>query len=283
MARNYYCLVAGLRELALDSERKGFDARELIDSIKEELTKSDRAVVDVLYTSYDIANIVSLKKKLNRFSILGNLDRQQMESQMVHPDLLPSFMARIVSAFNDPDNAEYEDVDHNERFERALYESYYQQCAKSSCRMLRDWSRFDRMLRNICAATAARKQGTAVADVVVGHDEAVETMSRSAAADFGLKIELDWAEQAASIVTDSSDLLERELKLDRLRWDNVDEMSTFDYFDLNAVVAYLIKVNIVHRWTELDAAQGRAMFHRLTKSLSGEEALQRAVEEVQNS
>ena len=36
--KNYYCLVAGLREYALDSETKGFDAKEIISQIEEELS-----------------------------------------------------------------------------------------------------------------------------------------------------------------------------------------------------------------------------------------------------
>ena len=35
--KNYYCLVAGLREYTLDADTKGFDAREIIAEIEEEL------------------------------------------------------------------------------------------------------------------------------------------------------------------------------------------------------------------------------------------------------
>jgi len=48
-ATEYYYLVAGLREWTLDSDTKGFDAREIIDDIVEELTKRDREAVRLLY------------------------------------------------------------------------------------------------------------------------------------------------------------------------------------------------------------------------------------------
>ena len=40
--KNYYCLVASLREYTLEADKKGFDAREVIDEIRQELSKSDR-------------------------------------------------------------------------------------------------------------------------------------------------------------------------------------------------------------------------------------------------
>jgi len=52
-ATEYYYLVAGLREWTLDSDTKGFDAREIIDDIVEELTKRDREAVRLLYAYYD--------------------------------------------------------------------------------------------------------------------------------------------------------------------------------------------------------------------------------------
>ena len=42
-------MVAGLREWTLDSDTKGFDVREIIDEIVDELTTSDREAVRMLY------------------------------------------------------------------------------------------------------------------------------------------------------------------------------------------------------------------------------------------
>ena len=40
--RNYYSLVAGLKEYALEADNKGFDAREIIETIRCELSSGDR-------------------------------------------------------------------------------------------------------------------------------------------------------------------------------------------------------------------------------------------------
>ena len=68
-----------------------------------------------------------------------------------------------------------------------------------------------------------------------------------------------------------SNLLEKERKIDLIRWSIASELSLFDYFDLNAVMCYLVKVCIVARWSVLDRATGRAMFERLMAELDGKE------------
>lgn len=47
--KNYYCLVASLREYTLEADKKGFDAREVIDEIRQELSKSDRRALELFY------------------------------------------------------------------------------------------------------------------------------------------------------------------------------------------------------------------------------------------
>ena len=45
--KDYYCLIAGLREYSLDAEKKGFDAPAIIAEIKEELSARDRRTVEL--------------------------------------------------------------------------------------------------------------------------------------------------------------------------------------------------------------------------------------------
>ena len=58
-------------------------------------------------------------------------------------------------------------------------------------------------------------------------------------------------------------------KIDLIRWNEAVELATFDYFDINSILSYLSRVNIVARWTQLDAVRGREMFERLMAELDG--------------
>ena len=41
-ATQYYCLVASLKEYALDADTKGFDARAIVSGILEEVNRGER-------------------------------------------------------------------------------------------------------------------------------------------------------------------------------------------------------------------------------------------------
>ena len=74
-------------------------------------------------------------------------------------------------------------------------------------------------------------------------------------------------------VNDEANLVEKEHKIDLIRWNEAAELATFDYFDVNAILSYLVRINIVARWTLLDAARGREMFARLLAELDGKELI----------
>ena len=67
-----------------------------------------------------------------------------------------------------------------------------------------------------------------------------------------------------------------ERKLDLIRWDMASELSVFDYYDVNAVLAYLVKANMVARWSRLDRKFGREIFERLRGELDGRELINKS-------
>ena len=60
--KNYYCLVAGLREYSLDADTKGFNARAIIEEILEGVSARDARCVRLLYGYYDCENLVNFRK-----------------------------------------------------------------------------------------------------------------------------------------------------------------------------------------------------------------------------
>lgn len=276
MARNYYTLVAGLREYALGHEPKGFDARAIINDIREQLSGRDIDCLRLLYYYYDIENIINLREGRGHFSQLGNFTREELEEQIREAGSLPGFIADTIMAYDDPANADFEDLDRDKAFERSLFESYYRECAKSGCKFIRLWGEFDRNLRNLSAAFTARRLGRTVADVLVGDGLVADTISRSSAADFGLKGELEYMDQVVAAISEEGNLLDKENRLDHIRWDMADELTTFDYFNINTILAYLVKVNIVYRWVSLDQKTGEEMFRKLLDSLSSGEKIAQA-------
>ena len=262
----YYYLVAGLREWTLDSDTKGFDVREILDEIFEELTTEDRKAVELLYAYYDCENLIARRAKSNRLNQLGNLSAEQLDEVLIERrySLLPKRVAEVVKLYVEAsDEDRDEDIKLDERFERAIFEAYYAELADSKCKFLRGWGEFDRNLRNIAAAVAAREAGRTVRDVTVGGGEIVEQLARSSAADFGLRGELQYIDAVIAAVSDEKNIVEKERKIDAIRWSEAEEFVAFDFFNINYILSYLVKVNIVARWTMLSPEVGREMLDRL--------------------
>lgn len=276
MAKNYYTLVAGLREYTLGADQKNFDARAIIDDIREQLSGKDEGALELLYNYYDIENIVNMKAGRNQFSAIGNFTREQLEEEIKEPVRLPKYIGNVIRAYADPENADFEEIDREKAFEKSLFEAYYKELGRSRCKFLRSWGEFDRNLRNLSAAFTARRLGRTVAEALVGEGYVVDTISRSSAADFGLKGELEYIDQVVAAIAEEGNLLDKENKIDHIRWEMADELTTFDYFNINTILAYLVKVNIVHRWVSLDPKAGREMFEKLLASLSSGQIIEEA-------
>lgn len=272
-SRNYYSLVAGLREYALDADTKGFDAKGIVEEILDGVCASDASEVRLLYGYYDCENILALRAGRSAHNPLGNLSREELEQELKAPSRLPQGIARVVKAYADPEGEEAEEVDTSRRFETTLFAAYYDACRRSRSRFLRAWSEFDRTLRNVMAALAARAASRSVEEVVVGGGDVAEQLQRSSAADFGLRGELPFIDSVIAAMNDEANLMEKERKIDLVRWEEASELATFDYFNINAILSYLVRINIVARWARLDAARGREMFDRLLAELDGKELI----------
>lgn len=266
---NYYCLVAGLREYTLDSETKGFDAKEIISQIEEELSSRDQASLHLMQCYYDCENLIALRHSRAAYNPLGNLSREELEAELQHPEKLPRRIAEVIRAYADAECEEAENVDTSLGFERSLMKAYYEACADSSCRFVKQWAEFDRTLRNVVAAAVARSLDRQIEGVTVGDGDVVEQLHRSSAADFGLRGEIHYLDALLSAVSDEQNMIEKEHKIDLVRWEQASEIASADYFNINAILSYVARINIVARWTLLDEKRGREMFERIKAELDG--------------
>ena len=290
--KQYYGLVSGLREWTLDgSSDKGFNAGGIVEGIRAELSRADRLTLQLFYGFADIANIAGIRAGRGQFDTLGNFSREQLEAALAPAPpmqvgvagiagvaatdeedplgVLPEWMVRVIAAYLRPDDSN-EDADTSLPLERALFEAYYAECAASKSDFLRAWSRFDRNLRNVIAAYTARSKDMPVVDALVGSDEIVLSLKKSSAADFGLKGELEYIDSLLAAMGDVANIVEKERTIDLIRWNKASELAEFDSFGMPTLLAYLIKIGIIHRWAALDPAIGREMYDRLVSEMGAE-------------
>ena len=89
--------------------------------------------------------------------------------------------------------------------------------------------------------------------------------------------------QKLESLLDTDDILGRERGIDDLMWAKIDELTIFDYFNIDVVLGFIAKLHIVSRWLKLDPESGKAMFSRLVDEVRGSykgirEAADKAVE-----
>ncbi|MFI3304427.1 MAG: DUF2764 family protein [Rikenellaceae bacterium] len=279
-SKQYICLVAGLHEYTIDSDAKGLNLAALLEEIYDDLSKSDAVSVRLLYGYYDCENIAAAYASRSSFNPLGQLSKESVaaivagdESGEENPlELLPESVVRVVEAYTSKE-AKSDLMETSQSFDRALFTAYYEACAVSKSRLLREWSEADRNLRNVAAAITARGASRPVEDVVVGDGGVVDQLVKSSAADFGLRGELSYIDAVIGAVSDEPNLIEKERRIDLVRWDVVEELMEGEYFSIDYILGYLVKVNIVARWRSLDLERGREMFAKLMSELSGKDLI----------
>ena len=151
--------------------------------------------------------------------------------------------------------------------DKELNADFYAAALKHRNRFLREYFRFDLNLRNAKVRYLNAQLGREPdQDVMTGEDPEAEDVDidgfRFTGGEFEEALKVD------NILADK-DLVSREKGLDDLLWDKLDGLSTFHYFDIEAVLAYIAKLHIVTRWLNLDEEVGRDVFRRLLKDVRG--------------
>ena len=140
--------------------------------------------------------------------------------------------------------------------------SFYRKALGHENGFIRDYFLFDLNVRNAKVRYLNRALGRpADMDVMTLNTEDEEN-SIVEDAEFEEAAELD-------IVLGGNDILARERGMDDLVWDKICSLTTFSYFDLDAILGFMAKLNIVARWYRLDEQTGRDMFRRLVEEVRG--------------
>jgi len=278
----YYYLVAGLPELFFEADNRKLDFVSIRDWLKQNLEGNDLELIDTLSLHYDNDNVLSFINNRNTFSERGLVPRDVYDDVKSNLKQFPSYIADFFTElYTERDEEVLANEDEEElqkSVEVGLYNRFYDYVASYNNEFLQKWFCFDRQLRNILAATNARKLGKEVAPILVGNDSINVALSHSQALDFGMRGELPLMDKLMPIL-EISNLFEREKKIDMLRWDFIDEANTFNYFNIDKVMGYLLKAEIIDRWVKFDPVVGDALLKKYFNELKGTFDLNAAFEE----
>ena len=216
----YYYLVAGLPELTLEDSKLSYTVADFKTEIYTGLSASDQKLIDLFYLKFDNANVLKLlKDKEAAIDTRGNFSAEELaeyisvlkEGGEISTKEFPAYLATFISDyFNTP-------ADNAVLLEDHLAALYYDYAMKCGNKFVASCFEFNLTINNILVALTARKYKWDVARNIVGDTEICEALRTSGARDFGLSGEVDFLDQLVKI-SEITELVEREKKLDALRW-----------------------------------------------------------------
>ena len=270
---NYYCLVTGLPELSLEDGKLSYTVTNFKTEIYPQLSNSDQRIINLFYLKFDNENLLTLLKDREALvdTSLGNYSANELQGviasffkeKKVSDKKFPTYFYEFTELYlNTPDEERV-------GIEDKLYGFYYDYAIKCGNKFVSTWFELNLNVNNILAALTARKYKMEISKVPVGNNLIADALRSSNARDFGLADELEYFDQLVRI-NDTVDLVEREKKIDMLKWYWLEENTFFKYFSIEKIFVFLMKLEMIERWVSLDKEKGNESFRQLIDQLKDE-------------
>ena len=271
---NYYCYIAGLPDIQIDNAKSIPAQEEILDELKQILSKGDMALLDLLRLKYDNDNLLKfLANRDAELNPLGKLTSQDWaelielidnsdERNPVRDARLLKYVLEFYTTIRNEQSEEK--IDFAEDFLAALYYKYGMQCKN---KFVADWFEFNLNINNILTALTCRKYGWDIKSAIVGDNIVAETIRNSVSArDFNLKAEIDYFDALVSI-SETANLLDREHRIDALKWNWLEENTFFSSFSIEKVLSFWLRCELMHRWDNLSMEEGAEIFRQMINDL----------------
>lgn len=271
---NYYCYIAGLPDIQIDNQKSIPAQEEILDELKQILSKGDMALLDLLRLKYDNDNLLKfLANRDAELNPLGKLTSQDWaelielidNSDERNPACDARLLKYVLEFYTTIRNEQSEEkIEFNEDFLAALYYKYGMQCKN---KFVADWFEFNLNINNILTALTCRKYGWDIKSAIVGDNVVAETIRNSVSArDFNLKAEIDYFDALVSI-SETANLLDREHRIDALKWNWLEENTFFSSFSIEKVLSFWLRCELMHRWDNLSMEEGAEIFRQMINDL----------------
>lgn len=264
--------MTGVPRLRLSDTQPGYSIKALREEIQAEMGRQDERLLSFLFLMHDCRNLVKLlRNNETELEPNGNYSRENLLNLIEVANEIdlgeakyPEFMLQFVRDY--PQNVKQQGW----YAEDEMLLLYYQYCTRHCPNtFMRRWYQLNLDVTNLMTAMIARRQGWPVSEYVKGDGEVQYMIRTNDAHDFNLGALYDFVPEVMKIV-DEDDPVKKERMLDAFKWAWLDEQTFADAFSIEAVFAYLCKLEIQERWSHLDVEQGRETFEQIINDLRSE-------------
>ena len=71
-------------------------------------------------------------------------------------------------------------------------------------------------------------------------------------------------------ISETEELVERERKVDQLKWNWLENESFFHYFTIERILVFVLQLEMIERWISLDKEKGHELFRQMIQHLKDE-------------
>ncbi len=273
MKKKYYYLVAGLPELSLKTMAVEKSFAAFIQEIREQVTEKDRHLIDRLVYGNDNRNLIALiindrseQKETPTFVEPNTFTARQFRDALEDPEQTEPFPQYLQEFFIE--NAVIIRKEDQAIIEDKLNECYYRDLLNAPNTFLTAYYEFELNLKNVITGMNCRKFDLEPGRYLIGGNEVREAVEKSSLTDFGLSSNHPWVVELISLFEKAAPI-ELETGIDDLRWRMIDDINTFEYFTIDAVLGFVIKLLSIERWKGLDPVTGEARYRKLLGNMMG--------------
>lgn len=257
---NYIAFIAGLPEISWDDRRLSLTVADFREQARNYIGGKDEKLLDLFFLPNDNLQVLRLLDKQEALPDLKSVfPLRQLEEEVREPSgVLPDYLTRFIVDFKEGR------MEHDVLPENVLSRMYYDYMSGCGNGLVRRYAELSMNLKNLVAAWNGRKYGRDVSREVVGNNDFAMALRASSSKDFGLSGEYAYVEKVIALM-EEDDLVERERGLDLLIWDFLDEAVLFEYFSIERVIGFMLKLMIVERWSKMSPESGREVFMEMIR------------------
>ena len=262
---NYYYLIASLPDINLDDIDIKFDIDDILQSIEANLSSEDLAFYHELLYINDIKNLVKAIATAHHhpvphqyFAALSSIGEDIIVNYKKDTDGLPKFISDILEEKEE----RFDDLSIS-KIENMFLQSYFEKLQVSDCIFIKKFAKFNISLLNIITALNCRKQDLKIEDSILDDEETSKNLIKNTGKDFGLSDQFEYINQLEEYI-DSGSVWELESYVDKLRWRFCEEVTSPLFFQVDNILAYIVKLSIIRRRTTQDIEKARERLQMLT-------------------
>lgn len=266
---NYYCLVAGLPDVAFDGGKVHYSIERFCEEIYPQLSSKDARLIDLFFLSRDNENILQMLQYGSETELQhkGVYTKEQLAEIITAAKEGDRRNANVPAYIYDFLEFYFENVEKGGyMWSDVLSAHYYGYAMSVRNKFLSAWFEYNLNVNNILVALLARKYKLNVSECIVGDNAVAEALRTSNARDFGLSGSVEYFEALVRLSEDDK-LHEREHHLDEMRWAWLDDNSVFNYFTVEKLYVFLQKLDIIERWAIMDAEKGMEQYNGMIEEL----------------